>query len=761
VAWACLVVFVANGALLVLQLVAGRLLAPFIGSSLETWTSVIGVFLAGISLGNWLGGKLADGAASEITLGQLLLGGAGAMVLTLGIVYVIGLSGGSSALQALPLYPRIALLTIVTCLPPSLVLSMITPVAIKLLLPDVAHTGRVAGLVYALGTLGSLAGNFLTGFVLLAYLTTYVTVLGAAGLLGILGALTLFSIVVPPGSGEIRTAKSETRGPKADGRNSKKSARPGSAAISQPALSLRAACALVFVCSFCSMALEIAASRFLAPHLGVSLYSWTGIIGVVLAGVMLGNFVGGRVADQSPTLETLGSCLFFAGVFTLAIQLLSGVLGHAGFVEELGLITRILVWTAALFFIPMFLLGTVSPQVTRLAVTDWDHAGRVAGRIYAWSCAGAIAGTFATGWGGIMLLKGVGGVILAAGLVLVVLAAILDQPWRRPAELFIGAIVVSAALLGLHFREKLTSPYDLETNYYAIDHFDTVYQGEEVRALKLDLLIHSYVKGQAEYNDAGKVKQYPNGDDVFIADTTFMGYPHEEVQADFARWAVDRAGKDAHLMVIGGGGYTYPRWVEATLPMSVEVVEIDPGVTEVAHRKLGLKRDTKIVSHHMDGRQFVQEKAKPGHYQLIVQDAVNDLSVPYHILTKEYNDAIKRVLTDDGVFLLTVIDEYEEGLLMRAAVRTMRETFKYVNLLASTPLWEEDQRAVYVIYGSMKPFDRDALAKAIKGQNAGDVHTLAMPDDALNKYLDRRPAPVLTDAYAPVDNLISVAFRKR
>jgi len=203
VAWTCLVVFVANAALLVLQLVAGRLLAPFIGVSLETWTAVIGVVLTGISLGNWLGGKLADRAASERTLRRLLLAGAGCTLLSLGIVYALG-DGG--VLRPLPLYPRIALLTLATCLPPSLVLSLITPVTIKLMLPDVAHTGRVAGLVYALGTLGSLVGNFLTGFVLLAYFTTYATVLLAAGLLGLLGLATGlgFSLPAPGFAGEGR-----------------------------------------------------------------------------------------------------------------------------------------------------------------------------------------------------------------------------------------------------------------------------------------------------------------------------------------------------------------------------------------------------------------------------------------------------------------------------------------------------------------------------------------------------------------------------
>jgi spermidine synthase len=371
--------------------------------------------------------------------------------------------------------------------------------------------------------------------------------------------------------------------------------------------------------------------------------------------------------------------------------------------------------------------------------------------VYAWSCAGAIAGTFAAGWGLIPLLGGVHAVVLAVSLVLILLAAALDKPWKRPAELFVGSIVVGAALFGLAFKGLLTSRYTLETNYYAIAVEDAVYQNEAVKALHLDRLIHSYVKPD---------------------DPTFMGYPHEQVQAEFARLASARTGGKPNLLVIGGGGYTYPRWLEHTLPgASVEVVEIDPGVTEVAHRELGLSRQTRIVSHHMDGRQFVQEQAPKGHYQLIAQDAVNDLSVPYHIMTQEYNDAVARLLTEDGVYLLTVIDEYEDGLLMRAAVRTMQKTFAHVHLLGAGELWEPGRdddgtpqkvgRQVWVIYGSAKPFDRTALAAALQRQNAGDVQTLAMPDEKLKVYLDAKPAPVLTDAYAPVDNLMSITFRNR
>ena len=80
-----------------------------------------------------------------------------------------------------------------------------------------------------------------------------------------------------------------------------------------------------------------------------------------------------------------------------------------------------------------------------------------------------------------------------------------------------------------------------------------------------------------------------------------------------------------------------------------------------AHRYLDLPRDTRVVSHNLDGRQFVQELATKGAYTLVVQDAVNDLSVPYHIMTREYNDQVRALLQPDGAYLLTVIDLYSDG----------------------------------------------------------------------------------------------------
>jgi spermidine synthase len=435
----------------------------------------------------------------------------------------------------------------------------------------------------------------------------------------------------------------------------------------------------------------------------------------------------------------LGACLFLGGLASLGVLALVGPLIEQGAFGHLGLIERIVSWAAVLFFLPVLLLGTISPQVIRLVVADLASAGRTAGRVYAWSTAGAIAGTFAAGWVLISLL-GVYRLIFVVSLALIALAILVGQFWRSAVSLVAAGTIAMAAIAGLALSGSLTSPCTMETNYFCIKVYDQARGDHQVKVLVLDHLVHSYVK---------------------IGDPSYLGYEHEQVQAEMTRLAAARA-PDPHVLVIGGGGYTYPRWVEAFVPSaSVEVVEIDPGVTEVNYRELGLPRDTRIQSYNLDGRQFVTEMAPRDHYHLVVQDAVNDLSVPYHIMTKEYNDDIRDILTDDGVYLLTVIDLYQDGQLLRSAIRTMMQTFPEVHLLAVGPSWNSSGASVFVVYGSNRPLDLNELQQAMRAQGVGQAQTIALADDQLRAYVDAGPQIVLTDQYAPVDNLISILFRHR
>jgi predicted membrane-bound spermidine synthase len=755
------VVFLANAGLLVLQLVAGRLLSPFIGSSLETWTAVIAAFLAGIAVGNAVGGKVADRGAGGGNLAAYLLCGAVAAGWMIALPLLLTSQGWHTAL---PLGPRIPVLAFLLCFPVAFALSVLTPLAIRLGVPDVSRTGLVSGAVFGLSTLGCLLGNYLTGFVLIPALAVNQIVAAVAAALLAVAAVVIAVARRPPAPARPAVVP-----------------HPALASENAPAptLPLPMAFAAVFLCSFAGMTLELAATRLLAPVVGVSIYTWTGVIGVMLAGTCLGNWAGGWIADRGRTpagrTATLAGLMFAAAALVVGLILAFGILvGREAFVR-FDLVEQILLWTFSLFFLPMFVLGTVSPQVIRLAVPDVDRAGDTAGRVYAWSTAGAIAGTFATGY---VLISGLGvktTLLLTAAVPAAAVAMVASL--RAHPRLLYGYVGVAGLLTGmayLQFRGVTPGPHDAagareyavaESNYYRIavsgsgkpeladdQHPAAAVVGpagvrpRDLRSLNLDHLTHSVVD---------------------LNDPTFLHYRHEQIQLE-AVYAAKAAHPDGpRVLVIGGGGYTFPRCVKTLVPAAkVDVVEIDPAVTTVAVNHLGFD-PTLAAVHHMDGRQFVAERAAPGTYHVVTLDAVNDYSVPYHLLTKECNAVVKRALAPDGVYLVTVIDEVADGKLWKAAYHTLSETFGYVTVLFPRGEFAPEdpralQRSVIVLYASDRPFDAagwSAARRAAEGRASG---TLAVPHGLTVEMLTTEPKRVvLTDQYSPVDNLMMQVFRRQ
>ena len=143
------------------------------------------------------------------------------------------------------------------------------------------------------------------------------------------------------------------------------------------------------------------------------------------------------------------------------------------------------------------------------------------------------------------------------------------------------------------------------------------------------------------------------------------------------------------MMVIGGGGYAFPRYLKALWPGSVvEVVEPDPGVTAAAEA-LGLEHNSPIKTIHTDARDYVDGLLRQEHsgggtrrYDFIYEDAFNDYAVPFPLVTKEFNDKISRLLADDGVYMVNLIDTYESGRLLGAVVSTLEQTFSNVYVVA-------------------------------------------------------------------------------
>ena len=177
---------------------------------------------------------------------------------------------------------------------------------------------------------------------------------------------------------------------------------------------------IVFASSACTLVIELIAGRIMAPYIGVSLYTWTSIIGVVLAGMSVGNYLGGLVADRAPSRRTLGLIFLAAGIASLGILVVTDLVVAARL--SLSLLPRIVFYTTAIFFLPSLMLGMVSPVVVKLALADLTRTGNTVGTIYAVSTVGSIVGTFLTGFwliswlGTRMIVWVVGGSLLLIGL---------------------------------------------------------------------------------------------------------------------------------------------------------------------------------------------------------------------------------------------------------------------------------------------------------------------------------------------------------
>jgi spermidine synthase len=210
--------------------------------------------------------------------------------------------------------------------------------------------------------------------------------------------------------------------------------------------------------------------------------------------------------------------------------------------------------------------------------------------------------------------------------------------------------------------------------------------------------------------------------------------------------------------------------MEAVYPHSeLDVIEIDPGVTQVAHHYLGLDPDTRIVSYNEDARTFLAREPtglsspqqsrgnrEGAAYDLVFGDAFNDYSVPYHLTTQQFNDRVHTWLADDGLYIVNIIDG-AYGRFLRAYTRTLRQTFDHVYLAPTIENWQEASRSTFVLIAANQPLDISALASAQDGDSI--VRSQMLDDQELDALLASGTLVTLTDRYAPVDQMLAPVFR--
>jgi len=229
------------------------------------------------------------------------------------------------------------------------------------------------------------------------------------------------------------------------------------------------------------------------------------------------------------------------------------------------------------------------------------------------------------------------------------------------------------------------------------------------------------------------------------------------------RWQAKKR-KSIKALFLGGGGYTFPRFIEAKYPKAkIDVVEIDPEITRVVQDYLGVSKDSRIRSFNEDGRWFVMNCKEQGSYDFIIGDAFNDLSIPYHLTTKEFAMQLKRLLKPDGLLLANVIDSFKKGAFMPSYIRTLEEVFGKgnIHLLTLSSDYEHIGISTNVVVASPQRLDMDDFVRAVEGKEGKEMNSHVMPQERLQQYLKERTSVILTDDYVPVDNLIAPIFEER
>jgi spermidine synthase len=287
-----------------------------------------------------------------------------------------------------------------------------------------------------------------------------------------------------------------------------------------------------------------------------------------------------------------------------------------------------------------------------------------------------------------------------------------------------------------------------ETAYYCIkvgNHLVNENQDQVVKQLVLDHLVHSYNS---------------------LEDPNFLEYGYIKVYAEVADMLARRLpNQELRMLYVGGGGYTLPRHIEATYPNAhQEIMEIDPGVTQTVYEQLGVDPSrTKIVTYNFDGRLMLNQllQTNAGQYDLIIGDAFNDLSIPYHLTTREFDEGIKKLLKPNGLYLALVIDKLRGGKFMPAYTRTVMDVWPAAQVLSDAEPWQSPSPSTYVVATGNEAINPDELARARGQGDGGRSVTHIMPGELMNQWLTDANAPLLTDDYAPVDNLIAPVFAER
>jgi predicted membrane-bound spermidine synthase len=492
--------------------------------------------------------------------------------------------------------------------------------------------------------------------------------------------------------------------------------------------------AVAFVTGAIVMSFEMLGSRYLNPYFGSGIYTWAALISTVLIALTAGYFLGGALADRTPSPAVLALTVITGSLYLLALPSFAQAVLELVLASIDDIRAGSLVSALALMFFPVTFLGMYSPFAIRLLLRSAQRSGRVSGAVYGISTTGSIVGTLGTtfiliptiGSRAITLMLGALG--LVAGLALM---ALVRLPRRAGAALVVLALTTLAAptartdsLVDEGIRAAM-----LARPSGRVAHIETEYNDVFITRRGNQLVMSFQVKGW-DYTES--IANLLEPDDL----------PLRYAQVMTVATVYPEAPKKILMLGLGGGSIS--TYLGRFMPeAAITTVEIDPGVITAAKTYFGLRESERMRYRAGDGRVFLNRNSEL--YDLILLDAYRGGYVPFHLLTREFYALVKQRLAPGGAAAFNV---HDGSKLYASTVRTLAEVFPGLDLYP-TGVGE------VIAVATIAPLARDTL----EGRAAAlqERHRFRFP---LPQILQRRmdnprsqaaSGDVITDDFAPAD----------
>ena len=529
----------------------------------------------------------------------------------------------------------------------------------------------------------------------------------------------------------------------------------------------------VFVSGAALLGVELAASRVLAPFFGGSLFVWGALISVVLLGLAVGYWAGGALADRLAARRLLTVTLGLAGLAVALVPVADQLALEAVVAWDPGPRANPLVAALLLFGAPSVLLAATTPIAVRLAARSLDHVAETAGRLFALSTVGSIAGTLATAF---FLVPRLGtdqllGIAAAALFLAGGVVALPGRSWRlvgAALALATGSVVAGFAVapragdrLSATALQNWSPLYRLRGYGYldARDPAATVNSGDLEVVHAEDTAYHRL---SVVEDDVTRFLRFDNSlqsamyiEDPFRTRFRYTDYFHLGL-------AYNPRGRDVLFIGLGGGSSPKLMWRNFRR-LRLQVVEIDPVVVRVGYRWFHVPRDPRLAVATGDGRRFLAESGR--RWDVIVIDAFFADAIPFHLVTLEFLELMRTRLAPGGVVVTNVIGALDGpgSKLFRSIYRTYRSAFPTVlvhpAILPGDDRGDDAYRNVILV-----ATDQAAPLPSLVAERWRRIreHTIGAPGlgAALSTRRDEPVAtgdvPLLTDNYAPTDALLQL-----